>query len=189
MMLTRYLKRFRMEIDFRETRLARPELPSGYVFHSWHPRLLREHARVKSESFHQEMDSQMFLSLSTPAGCEDLMRGIVNHPGFLPQATWLIEFIGNPFSGVQACGTIQGLIHSTRLGSIQNVGVIPAHRGFGLGRAVVLKALRGFHRSGLQRVYLDVTAENVPAVELYRSLGFRTISTSYRELPEPIENA
>jgi ribosomal protein S18 acetylase RimI-like enzyme len=186
-MLTRYLKRFRMEIDLRQADLAQPRLPSGYVFRRWQPQLLCEHARVKSESFHQEMDSHMFLSLASPAGCEDLMRGIVNHPGFLPQATWLVEFAGNPFSGVQPCGTIQGLAHSARLGSIQNVGVIPAHRGFGLGRAVVLQALRGFRRAGLQRVYLDVTAENIPAVELYRSVGFRTISTSYRELAEPIE--
>jgi ribosomal protein S18 acetylase RimI-like enzyme len=147
------------------------------------------HAEVKWASFERELDSRVFPALGTLAGCEELMRGIVQHSGFLPQATWLIEFAGNDFFDSAPCGTIQGLVHSSTLGSIQNVGIVPEHRGFGLGRALVLKALSGFRRYGLLRVYLDVTAENGPAVELYRTVGFRHVSTSYSEIPEPTEVA
>jgi len=186
-MLTRHLKRFRMEIDFRRHTLERAVLPPGFSWRPWEARCLRMHAAVKCASFHGELDSHLFHTLSTYAGCEELMRGIAAHSGFLPQATWLIECRGSETTGPIPCGTIQGLVVNHALGAIQNVGVIPDFRGFGLGRALVLKALTGFRRDGMQRVYLDVTAENAPAVALYRSIGFRVMSTSFRELPHPIE--
>ncbi|SFI44705.1 GNAT family N-acetyltransferase [Planctomicrobium piriforme] len=188
-MTTRYFKRYRMELDFRQTDIPRAKLPPGYAWGAWSVRLLRQHAAVKCASFRQEMDRHLFPALGSVPGCEDLMRSIASHPGFLPQSTWLITFTGNDFTGPLPCGTVQGLYHSTTLGSIQNVGIMPEHRGFGLGRALVLKALRGFRAYGLCRVYLDVTADNLPAVDLYRSVGFRCISTTYRELPVPIEMA
>lgn len=186
-MLTRSLKRLRMELDFRRHTLERAVLPAGFVWRAWDPRSLRIHAAVKCASFRQELDSHLFASLSTYAGCEELMRGIAAHSGFLPQATWLIELAGADLNCPLPCGTIQGLATNSTQGSIQNVGVIAEFRGKGLGRALVLKSLAGFRRHGLLRVTLDVTAENKPAVELYQSIGFRTISTTFRELPHPIE--
>jgi hypothetical protein len=110
------------------------------------------------------------------------MNDIASHEGFVPQATWLVRFVGSDFQPPQLCGTIQGLRRSKRLGAVQNVGVIPAHRGLGLGKALMLRSLAGFQEAGLQRVTLEVTAANVPAVELYRSLGFKLVKTSYREV-------
>jgi len=187
-MVTRYLKRFRMEIDFRRTSIARAVLPDGFRWRPWEPSLLKLHASVKWTSFRSELDSHLFTSLSTLGGCEELMRGISSHSGFLPQTTWLIEApAGDNLSGPIPCGTIQGISLNHSLGSIQNVGVIAGYRGLGLGKALVLKSLTGFRREGLVRVFLDVTAENTAAVELYRSIGFRNISTTFRELPVPIE--
>ena len=68
-------------------------------------------------------------------------------------------------------------------GSIQNIGVVPEHRGLGLGRALVVKSLQGFALAGIERVVLEVTANNLTAVELYRSLGFRVVRTMYRVVP------
>jgi ribosomal protein S18 acetylase RimI-like enzyme len=81
-------------------------------------------------------------------------------------------------------GTIKGVVDVSSLGSIQNVGVIPAERGQGLGRALVCQALRGFRETGVSRVYLEVTAENDPAVRLYRALGFSKARTLYRSLEQ-----
>lgn len=184
-MQTRYLKRFRMELDFRHADVPRAMLPEGYRWRAWTPRLLNRHAAVKNASFRREPDSRLFPALSSFAGCLDLMHSIARHSGFLPQATWLIESDGDDFSPDAACGTVQGVAHSTTLGSIQNLGVVAEHRGIGLGRALVLKALRGFRSYGLLRVSLDVTAENAAAVELYRSVGFKRVKTTYRELPSP----
>ncbi len=57
----------------------------------------------------------------------------------------------------------------------------------GLGEAILLKALHGFRRAGANRVYLEVTATNVAAIQLYRKHGFRCTRTIYKgvEVPEP----
>lgn len=178
----RFLKRFRMEIDLSEITLDRPHLPEGYAWAEWHPAILHAHALAKYDSFHEEMDSQIFPALRTLPGCRELMLSITKHSGFLPQATWLIQFEGHPLRRSIPCATIQGLTQSTTLGAIQNVGVIPEHRGFGLGRALLLKNLLGFRAHGLLRVYLDVSADNVNAIALYRSVGFKYTKTSYREI-------
>ncbi len=54
------------------------------------------------------------------------------------------------------------------------------HRGKGLGRALVLKALHGFYHNGAKRARLEVTADNEVAVNLYEKLGFRKARVVYR---------
>ena len=66
------------------------------------------------------------------------------------------------------------------MGAIQNLGVLPAHRGLGLGAALLLQALHGFRRAGLGRAFLEVTAQNDAAIRLYRRLGFRCRKTIYK---------
>ena len=82
---------------------------------------------------------------------------------------------------------MQGICDRHRLGAIQNLGITPEHRGLGLGRALLLKALEGFSRHGLGRGFLEVTAQNEAAVRLYRQVGFRARKTVYKavETPEP----
>ena len=182
MLQNRYLKRFRMELDLRRASVPRAKLPEGFRWVGWHPVTLDRHAAVKFSSFRQQADCEIFPALATLQGCQELMRGIMTHRGFLPRATWLIEFTGNEFCSDPACGTIQGLVQSTTTGSIQNVAVVPDHRGEGLGRALLLKSLAGFRNFGLERVFLEVTADNHHAIELYRSVGFRRVKTTYRPL-------
>ena len=78
------------------------------------------------------------------------------------------------------CGTIQGVVDAEGCGSIQNVGVVPSLRGLGLGSCLIEQALAGFQRLGLRRAFLEVTADNTPAVRLYHRLGFRTVRTIYK---------
>lgn len=181
-MATTYYKRFWMEFDLRRATVPDAVLPEGYVWVPWHPSLVTAHARVKYQCFKGELDSQVFVSLNDLPGCERLMRDIAAHEGFVPQATWMVRFVGNEFHGPVLCATIQGLRTSRWAGAIQNVGVVPEHRGFGLGRALVRRALLGFREAGLQRVSLEVTAANRPAVQLYRRVGFRHVRTGYRQV-------
>lgn len=177
-----------MEIDLRKAPPQPPVLPAGFCWVGWKPSLLERHARVKFESFRTEIDSQVFACLGDSAGCRRLMREIAEHGAFLPEATWLIATDGDePLD----CGTIQGIQRSRTLGAVQNVGVIPSHRGLGLGRALVLKSLGGFRQARIRRVYLEVTAENTTAVRLYHSLGFRLTRTMYKavDLAPPVAAA
>jgi ribosomal protein S18 acetylase RimI-like enzyme len=168
-----YYKRFRMEIDL-DSRIELPQLPDGLWWVPWDESLLDRHAETKFLCFRGEIDSHVFPSLGDRHGCLRLMREIRRKPGFLPLATWLIQ----GHSGF--VGTIQGVMDQGGIGAIQNVGVVPEFRGQGLGRALVCHALIGFQQSGLRRAYLEVTADNTSAVQLYRKVGFRKAKTLYK---------
>jgi ribosomal protein S18 acetylase RimI-like enzyme len=168
-----YFKRFKMEIDLHD---APPvcALPEGYYWVPWDESLLELHAEVKFQCFHEEIDATVFPSLSSRPGCSYLMTEISRKSGFSPLATWLVA-CPNGY-----CGTVQGVRDRNGMGAIQNLGVTPAHRGLGIGRALLLQALHGFLRSGLGRAFLEVTAQNDAAIRLYRRIGFRCRKTVYK---------
>lgn len=180
--MTLFCRRLRLEIDLTRCDVARPELTAGYRWVEWSPELLGRHAAVKYRCFETEKDGQVFPSLRSAAGCQRLMDYIATNPMFVPTATWLLVSNDVNRGEVIDCGTIQGLATIPDSGAIQNVGIVPEHRGRGLGRALVQNALRGFRESGLMHISLEVTAANEPAVRLYQSLGFRVTKTLYRSV-------
>jgi ribosomal protein S18 acetylase RimI-like enzyme len=172
-MSTNYFKRFRMEIDL-DGAITCAILPRRYVWVPWDESLVEQHAEVKFRSFVGGVDAYVFPCLGDRGGCRRLMCEIRRKPGFLPGATWLV-----------ACeagyvGAVQGVMDRGPIGAIQNVGVLPDFRGQGLGKALVRRALAGFFQVGLQRAYLEVTAQNDGAVQLYRGVGFRRSKTLYK---------
>lgn len=178
-----YYRRFRMELNFAETSLAPVVLPAGFEFHRWDPRDLYRHAVAKFRAFRGEVDTNMFACLQTLEGCEKLMLEITTQSAFIPEATWLLSRTPDRRGFAEDVGTVQALGHKHEYGTIQNVGIIADCRGLGLGRALVLKSLHGMRAIGVARVFLEATAENEVAIELYRSLGFRLVRTSYKEVP------
>lgn len=179
----RYLKRYRMVLDFRHREVPHPELPEGFRWIPWAHSQLEDHARIKHQAFEREFDSRLFPSLGTYDGCRQLLTEICRHRGFLPAATWMVQFAAHDFGDPVMCGVVQGIVNDTQQGAIQNIGILPEFRGLGLGRALLLKSLSGFRRAGTSRVYLEVTAGNGAAVGLYESVGFQVVGTRYRELP------
>ncbi len=171
-----YFKRFQMQADLLGPLPPVPPLPDGYAWTAWEDRLLEAHAEVKYHCFREEIDGVVFPNLSCQAGCLRLMREIRDKTGFLPGATWLVRH------GNEACGTVQGVSDQHGGGMIQNLGLVPAHRGRGVGSALLLQALHGFRRAGLDRAILEVTAQNEGAIRLYRRLGFRFRKTLYKVL-------
>jgi len=173
-----YYKRYRMEADVRRPRRRRV-LPPGFRFVPWsHDRLL-DHAEAKHAAFRDELDADVFSCLGDVDGCLRLMEEIASKPGFLPEATLLVEHVDA--DGIaEPVGTIQAIRVTPLHGSIQNVGVAPWARGRGVGAALLTAALRAFREGGLERATLEVTASNWPAVRFYQELGFRRVKTSYR---------
>lgn len=171
-----YFKRYRMEYDL-EGVLPPCTLPAAYQLTPWHADLLEVHAEVKYQSFRFELDVNVFRCLGEREGCRRLMRDISRRSNFLPEATWLLEYSGEP---CEPCGTIQGLIDPNGHGAIQNLGVTAAHRNLGLGTQLLFAALRGFRDHGLTRAFLEVTAQNSAAVRLYERLGFQRVKTVYK---------
>lgn len=69
------------------------------------------------------------------------------------------------------------------LGGIYGLGVLPEHRGKGLGRAILLGAIEKLKEANATEIMLQVAAENATALNLYKSCGFRETSVmDYFEL-------
>lgn len=175
-----YVKRYQMVIDLTTATLPDSPLPEGFHFLEWHPAFMERHAKTKYLSFCNEIDARIFPTFRQYDACLRLMKSIAGKQGFIPDATCLIVQ-GEPLKPVRDCATIQGLRHTDRLGAIQNVAVLPDFRRRGLGRSLVVKSLQGFRNAGIERVTLEVTAENTPAISLYDKLGFCTVKTVYKE--------
>lgn len=184
----RYHKRFQMEVDLRRWRRTPVGVYPDYRLLSWSPELLDEHAEVKYLSFRDELDAVVFPCLGEQQSCRRLMEEISDRDGFVPEATWLAQYIAAGTHRMESCGTIQAIRTTRQRANIQNIGVTPHHRGRGVGAALINMALAGLQQVGVSRVGLEVTAQNDAAVRLYQRLGFRSVKTVYKaieDLPPP----
>ena len=78
-----------------------------------------------------------------------------------------------------------GLYALTGEADIVRVGVLPQYRNRGIARAVLTKSLENVDGD----VFLDVRESNVPAISLYRSLGFYDTGVRKDYYYDPEENA
>jgi ribosomal protein S18 acetylase RimI-like enzyme len=179
-----YYKRFRMEINLAGRHFPPHPLPEGYRFLPWNDSLFDAFATAKFDSFRGELDSRVFPSLSTLEGCRRLMTDITAKAGFIPGATWLAAHVPPEGNSPEYCGTIQGIRDKVGMGAIQNIGITQPHRGKGLGTSLIFHCLEGFRRAGIFMAHLEVTAQNVRAIELYRRLGFVTVKTMYKTMSD-----
>lgn len=155
-------------------------LPYGYRLVPWNAELLEAHAEAKYHSFAYEIDANVFPCLGEYEGCLRLMREITRRDNFIPAATWLLQYQEAGDCEPQNCGTIQGIENRLDRGAIQNLGVVPEHRGLGLGTHLLYRALNGFRSRLLTTAMLEVTTQNRGAVRLYERLGFYRTKTVYK---------
>jgi mycothiol synthase len=115
-------------------------------------------------------------------------RAFATHP---EQGRWTVDdvlarerepwFDPAGFFLAERAGSLVGFhwtkVHEDGLGEVYVVGVDPAARGLGLGRVLTVAGLNHLRARGLPTAMLYVDEENVPAVKLYESLGFRHWST------------
>ena len=63
-----------------------------------------------------------------------------------------------------------------RIGLFEPVGTHPDFRRLGLGRAVMAEACRRLAQRGMTRAMVCTSQDNLPAIKLYESVGFRTVN-------------
>jgi mycothiol synthase len=92
---------------------------------------------------------------------------------------WLAIADGDPAAGLYSAPL------SPTVGYIDTLGTLRAHRGNGLGRALLLTSFAEFHRRGIRKVVLGVDATNpTGALGLYESVGMTAQHEGLRyELP------
>ena len=72
---------------------------------------------------------------------------------------------------------------------ITNVAVAPAHRKKGYGQAIVSRAIELAKEKQLEMILLEVRVSNVPAISLYKKLGFEEIGVRKNFYQHPVEDA
>lgn len=71
-------------------------------------------------------------------------------------------------------------------GDIMRVAVLPEYRRLGIGRALLEEC---FSSNNPDVVFLDVRENNIPAIGLYESLGFKSVGLRKNYYTNPTENA
>ena len=180
-----YFKRYRMEIDLRRladsTRHAPSRIPRAALGARTPSRTM---PKRKRPVFRAKSMRTFSPASANRRVAPDSWAEIVNKDGFLAEATWLLRYSDPVDAFEEPCGTIQGIRGHLQYGCIQNIGVTPEHRGQGLARRLLDFALLGFQQVGVNRVGLEVTAKNKPAVRLYQRYGFRKTKTLYKAVEE-----
>lgn len=69
------------------------------------------------------------------------------------------------------------------IADIFNLYVDPAYRGKGVAKELVRRAIaNATETKSVEKIFLSVMSQNVPAISLYTSLGFSTYGTKHRSL-------
>jgi ribosomal-protein-alanine N-acetyltransferase len=69
------------------------------------------------------------------------------------------------------------LLGITRKGHVISIAVLPEHQRDGIGYGLMREAMQAMVNYKAKECYLEVRASNVPAVELYRKMGFEVART------------
>lgn len=96
------------------------------------------------------------------------IRGLIGNPRATVVVAW------HPVESA-ILGWGAGLVrrHCTgATGRVYAIAVAPSAQGLGLGWTMMEHLLAKFASHGVRRVYLEVRADNIPAIALYRKLGF-----------------
>lgn len=93
----------------------------------------------------------------------------------------------------RVCGFVAvGYAAWNRRLTIEDIEVSPAHRGRGIGRALMECAAEFARERGAERLWLEVSTVNAPAVHAYRRMGFELCgldTTLYEGTPAAGERA
>ena len=75
--------------------------------------------------------------------------------------------------------TMESRNADSAVGWVAMTGVHPKYRGLRLGRAVVLAGMHYLISQNVPHIELEVDSENIPATNLYESIGFKKVDQTY----------
>jgi mycothiol synthase len=159
------------ERDLRGT-LPAPE-PDGFLVRSAGPEDADQLAEARNHSFDEDWTGEQY------------RRAVMDKPGYDPSR----EIIAEAPDGRISAYTVYWLDERNKIGHFEPVGTHCDFRRRGLGRAVMLHAMRRMQEQGMTLVTVHYLADNFPAHRLYESIGFRKRYETHgfrRDLPRAL---
>lgn len=89
--------------------------------------------------------------------------------------TFIVAEVDNRVVGYIMCRIETGFsgFSPIKRGHIISIAVLPGYRRMGIGEALLREALRAMvEHYGVKECYLEVRVSNMPAINLYKKLGF-----------------
>lgn len=141
------------------------ELPEGMAVVTWSPQRAALFFDVYQDAFRERP--------GFPNWSEEVWRhNFTDGAGFRPDLSLLLLH-GTEAVGFAICHVeMEGAQDRAGAGWIVQMGVRPAWRRRGLGRALLCEVMRGFQADGLAGAALEVNIDNRRAMRLYERLGF-----------------
>ena len=140
-------------------------LPAGLRWCHYSPFRRRQFAQTIARTYEDSLDCPKMAGLRTVRQTIAAHR----HTGQFSPRTWWIALDGREAVGISLLNNFQGR------GELVYLGTVPEARRRGIGRALLCRAIRDTAEMGLPQMGLAVDADNVPAVRLYQSMGFKEI--------------
>jgi ribosomal protein S18 acetylase RimI-like enzyme len=137
--------------------LAEPVVPDGYV--------IRAVGGLDEASALAEVHAASFGSTWTPK----MYRKVMQSPGYAAER----EFIVEAADGTFASFTMTWHDQVNRTGLLEPVGTHPDHRRRGLGKALVLSAMRKMAAEGMKYATVVNEGTNEASRHLHRACGFK----------------
>jgi len=167
-------RRMGLELPYWSTE---PQVPPGYHLARWNILYLDAAVATVCAANAGTLDSKLYYTFFGDSFAEcrkGVLSILAGRYGSLNHAATLCAFAGQELVGVNL--VIGGENESA---SIIEISVSPLHQGKGIGRALMIAALRELKQQYVTRVELAVTVANTRALHLYESLGF----TAYNDFP------
>ena len=155
-----------------DARALPPREPPGSTILPWTANLTESAAALIAASYQGHVDSQISDQYRSPSGALRFLSNIVQFPGcglfFSPGS-----FAARDRSTGTLCGISLASMVAPDVGHITQLCIAPTHQGRGLGYELMRRSLEGLASHGCRSVSLTVTNDNINAIRLYESLGFR----------------
>jgi ribosomal protein S18 acetylase RimI-like enzyme len=152
-----------------------PAQPERALICQWGPQWLAESAALIAKVYEQHVDSQINDQYRSSSGARRFLENIVQYPGcgqFCAPASWQAKDAET--------GELLGIALASEVardvGHVTQICVAPGEQGHGLGYELLRRTLVSLRRRGCREATLTVTSMNHPAIRLYESVGFTTMS-------------
>lgn len=153
-----------------------PQLPEGYRLISANKAQAQDLAELWAEVFGPDL--QLYNGLSRLRARLEELQQLMSQgevPSKVSLALHVDEAVG--FSLGQFAPKV-----NPKEGWVAQLGVVKEHRRKGVGKALLLSSLLWLQGQGCSTVRINAMADNQPALELYKELGFRILRLKEKHL-------